>query len=52
MPTGGINPGNIQKYLESPRVVACGGSWLTPKDAIDKGDTEQILGLLKQIKEI
>ena len=33
MPTGGVSPGNLADYLALPHVIACGGSWLTPKGA-------------------
>jgi 2-dehydro-3-deoxyphosphogluconate aldolase/(4S)-4-hydroxy-2-oxoglutarate aldolase len=38
MPTGGISAGNLAEYLAVPSVLACGGSWLTPADAIAAGD--------------
>ena len=42
VPTGGIGPGNVLEYLQTPAVLACGGSWLTPKAAIDE-DNYQII---------
>jgi len=45
MPTGGISAGNLAEYLAVPAVLACGGSWLTPKDAIDAGDYKVITNL-------
>ena len=33
MPTGGISASNLADYLALPHVLACGGSWLTPKGA-------------------
>ena len=38
MPTGGVNLGNLADYLAVPEVVACGGTWIVPKDAVAKGD--------------
>ncbi len=38
MPTGGIKPSNLKDYLAVPEVVACGGTWLVPKDALASGD--------------
>ena len=38
MPTGGISPANLEKYLALPNVIACGGSWMVPGDLIDQGD--------------
>ncbi len=34
MPTGGVSAKNLRDYLALPSVIACGGSWLTPADAI------------------
>lgn len=36
IPTGGINSDNIHEYLSQPFVKACGGSWITPKDSLEK----------------
>jgi len=48
MPTGGVSPSNLSKYLQSPAVLACGGSWLTPGKAIADGDFEQITKLASE----
>lgn len=45
MPTGGVSASNLRDYLKVPSVLACGGSWLTPSDAIQSGDFEQIKSL-------
>jgi 2-dehydro-3-deoxyphosphogluconate aldolase/(4S)-4-hydroxy-2-oxoglutarate aldolase len=34
VPTGGITPASLAEYLALPAVVACGGTWLAPSDAI------------------
>jgi len=47
MPTGGVNPENLHEYLAVPAVLACGGSWLTPKAAIEAGDFSAITKLAK-----
>jgi len=47
MPTGGVNPANLNEYLAVPAVLACGGSWLTPKAAIEAGDFAAITKLAK-----
>ena len=47
MPTGGVNPQTLKDYLAVPAVLACGGSWLTPKDAIEAGDFAAITKLAK-----
>ena len=45
MPTGGVSPKNLRDYLEVPAVLACGGSWLTPADAIENDDYDRITEL-------
>ena len=45
MPTGGVSAKNLADYLEIPAVVACGGSWLTPADAVAAGDFGRITEL-------
>jgi 2-dehydro-3-deoxyphosphogluconate aldolase/(4S)-4-hydroxy-2-oxoglutarate aldolase len=45
MPTGGISAGNLAEYLAQPSVVACGGSWLTPKAEIEQGNYAAVTAL-------
>lgn len=45
MPTGGVSAKNLGDYLEVPAVLACGGSWLTPADAVESGDYGRIAEL-------
>jgi len=52
MPTGGVRPDNLSKYLSIPSVLACGGSWLTPKSAIESGDYDILTKLAKTALEI
>ena len=42
MPTGGINEKNLLSYLDFPKVIACGGSWMVPADLIAKGEFDKI----------
>ena len=37
-PTGGINASNASEYLELANVVCVGGSWVAPKDLVDRRD--------------
>jgi 2-dehydro-3-deoxyphosphogluconate aldolase / (4S)-4-hydroxy-2-oxoglutarate aldolase len=41
-PTGGITVETAPKYLALPNVACVGGSWLTPRDAVETGDWERI----------
>jgi len=45
IPTGGISPTNAPDYLALPNVVAVGGSWMVPEDAIAAGDWARIASL-------
>lgn len=45
MPTGGVSAGNLADYLAVPSVLACGGSWLTPGDAVSAGDFDKVTAL-------
>lgn len=45
MPTGGVSIGNLAEFLAVPSVLACGGSWLTPADAIKSGNYAEITRL-------
>jgi 2-dehydro-3-deoxyphosphogluconate aldolase/(4S)-4-hydroxy-2-oxoglutarate aldolase len=44
-PTGGITPQTAPDFLALPNVAVCGGSWLTPADAVDAGDWARITAL-------
>lgn len=48
MPTGGINNDSLNKYLELPNVIACGGSWIVRKELISEGKFEEIKKLTKE----
>lgn len=44
-PTGGVDAANAATYLALPNVVAVGGSWMTPKDLVARGDWAGITAL-------
>lgn len=52
MPTGGINAGNAEEYLNSERVFCCGGSWMVKSDLIKNKDFDTIRRLTKEAAEI
>jgi len=52
MPTGGVSAENLSEYLSLPSVIACGGSWLTPKTAIDQGNYDEITSLAAEAVNI
>ena len=44
-PTGGISLESAPQFLSLPNVKVCGGSWLTPQDAVDAKDWARITRL-------
>ena len=48
MPTGGVSAANLADYLALPNVLACGGSWLTPADAIAQGRFDAVTALARE----
>jgi 2-dehydro-3-deoxyphosphogluconate aldolase/(4S)-4-hydroxy-2-oxoglutarate aldolase len=46
-PTGGITPETAPQFLALPNVKVCGGSWLTPQEAVDAQDWARITALAK-----
>jgi len=48
IPTGGINADNVVAYLEHPKVVACGGSWMVKSALIAAGQFDKITSLTRE----
>jgi len=52
MPTGGITPELLPNYLRLMSVVACGGSWLAPRELLAEGRFDSIAALIEQAKKL
>ena len=48
MPTGGINAKNINSYLDFPKILACGGSWMVSETLINSGQFDEIKRLTRE----
>lgn len=48
LPTGGITPEKLPSYLALRYVIACGGSWLAPRDALAQGDMNTVRTLVEK----
>ena len=48
VPTGGINEKNLVEYLSFSKILACGGSWMVPSDAVEARDWDRITALTRQ----
>ena len=42
VPTGGIGPDDLGRWLEVPSVLAVGGSWMVPRERIAVGDFDAV----------
>ncbi|TXH01340.1 MAG: bifunctional 4-hydroxy-2-oxoglutarate aldolase/2-dehydro-3-deoxy-phosphogluconate aldolase [Candidatus Moraniibacteriota bacterium] len=52
IPLGGVSGKNAEEYLRDPNVMALGGSWLGPRDLIQKRDWAAITKLASEATEI
>lgn len=48
MPTGGINEKNLISYLDFPKILACGGSWMVSDALINAGKFDEIKRLTRE----
>ncbi|MEY3253993.1 MAG: keto-deoxy-phosphogluconate aldolase [Pseudomonadota bacterium] len=51
-PTGGITAETAPQFLALPNVRVCGGSWLTPADAVEAGDWARITRLAREAQAL
>ena len=51
-PTGGVTAANAMDFLSLPNVVCVGGSWLTPADALARGNWAHITALAFQASRL
>lgn len=52
IPTGGVGALNLAEFLRLPQVLACGGSWLTPRDLVAAGNFAAIEQLAREAVQI
>lgn len=51
VPTGGISADNLSDYINVPFVLAAGGSWVCPRQAIAAGHFDRITALCQQARQ-
>jgi 2-dehydro-3-deoxyphosphogluconate aldolase/(4S)-4-hydroxy-2-oxoglutarate aldolase len=51
-PTGGISLDSAPQFLALPNVKVCGGSWLTPADAVAAGDWARVTRLAREAQAL
>ena len=52
MPTGGIGPHNLEKYLSFEKVIACGGSWIVRSELLNAKKYDEITRLSREAMEL
>ncbi len=52
IPLGGVNAGNAEAYLQEPSVQALGGSWLAPRELIQRKDWQAITDNAREVMSI
>jgi 2-dehydro-3-deoxyphosphogluconate aldolase/(4S)-4-hydroxy-2-oxoglutarate aldolase len=52
MPTGGVNPANLETYLKVETVAAVGGSWIAKKEDLANGKWDDVVDRCKAALEI
>jgi 2-dehydro-3-deoxyphosphogluconate aldolase / (4S)-4-hydroxy-2-oxoglutarate aldolase len=52
IPTGGITPELLPNYLKLTNVIACGGSWLAPREFLASGRFDAIAALLQDARKL
>ncbi len=52
IPTGGITLNNLPDYLACKNVIACGGSYMVPKDLMAAGDSDAIAKIMNDCTQI
>jgi 2-dehydro-3-deoxyphosphogluconate aldolase/(4S)-4-hydroxy-2-oxoglutarate aldolase len=52
IPTGGISAANLAEYLNFPKVLACGGSWMVKSELINEGKFAEIKRLTTEAMAI
>jgi 2-dehydro-3-deoxyphosphogluconate aldolase / (4S)-4-hydroxy-2-oxoglutarate aldolase len=52
IPTGGITPERLLSYLALKNVLACGGSWVAPRELLTAGRFDAIAALIEDAREL
>jgi 2-dehydro-3-deoxyphosphogluconate aldolase/(4S)-4-hydroxy-2-oxoglutarate aldolase len=52
IPTGGISPNNLVEYLQFPKTLACGGTWIAKSALISEGNFDRILSNATEAVEL
>ena len=48
LPTSGVNPANMNSYLNDPKVFAVGGTWMVKQELIKNGQFDEIEKLTRE----
>jgi 2-dehydro-3-deoxyphosphogluconate aldolase/(4S)-4-hydroxy-2-oxoglutarate aldolase len=51
-PTGGVTMANAPEFLALANVMCVGGSWITPADAVARGDWDRVTQLAREARSL
>lgn len=52
MPTGGVSTANVEEYLSSSAIIACGGTWMVKPALFADGDFSQVEQIAREAMDV
>ena len=52
MPTGGVNTANVEEYLSSSAIIACGGTWMVKPALFADGDFSKVEQIAREAMDV
>ena len=52
MPTGGVSTANVEEYLSSPAIIACGGTWMVKPALFADGDFSRVEQIAREAMNV
>ena len=52
MPTGGVSTANVEEYLNSSAIIACGGTWMVKPALFADGDFSKVEQIAREAMDV
>ena len=52
MPTGGVSTANVEEYLSSSAIIACGGTWMVKPALFADGDFSKVEQIAREAMDV
>ena len=52
MPTGGVSTANVEEYLRSSAIIACGGTWMVKPALFADGDFSKVEQIAREAMDV